>query len=133
MSIRFSRDAAFVIGVLTPIGETIRRWSTWRENPAAYFDDFFLGGLLLYGAWRVLRDPRAGRPFLPAGWGFACGMIYPSFFSQLARVREGLPDPAPISPEAVLVIKGVGFAVAILSLVLALRPLPEGRDGQTMR
>jgi hypothetical protein len=133
MSIRFSRDAAFVIGVLTPIGETIRRWSTWRENPAAYFDDFFLGGLLLYGAWRVLRDPRAGRPFLAAGWGFACGMIYPSFFSQLARVREGLPDPAPISPEAVLVIKGVGFAVAILSLVLALRPLPEGRDGQTMR
>lgn len=128
MSIRFSRDAAFVIGVLTPVAETIRRWSTWREDPAAYFDDFFLAGLLLYGAWRVLKDPRAGQRFLAAGWGFACGMIYPSFFHQLERVRRGLPDPAPISAEWVLVIKTVGFAVAILSLVLSLRPLPERRS-----
>ena len=133
MSIRFSRDAAFVIGVLTPVAETIRRWGTWREDPAAYFDDFFLAGLLLYGAWRVLRDPRAGQRFLAAGWGFACGMIYPSFFFQLARVREGLPDPAPVSSEWVLVIKAVGFAVAILSLVLSLRPLPEGRGERTGR
>ena len=125
MSLRFSRDAAFVLGTLTPVAETIRRWGTWREDPAAYFDDFFLAGLLLYGAWRVWRDPRAGRPFLAAGWGFACGMIYPSFFSQLERVRRGLPDPAPIPSEWVLGIKAVGFAVAILSLVLALRPLPE--------
>ena len=130
MSIRFSRDAAFVIGVLTPIAETIRRWSTWRADPAAYFDDFFLAGLLLYGAWRVWRDPRAGQRFLAAGWGFACGMIYPSFFSQLNRVRQGLPDPAPISSEWVLVIKTVGFAVAILSLVLSLRPLPAGLGGR---
>ena len=128
MGIRFSRDAAFVLGVLTPAAETIRRWSTWREDPAAYFDDFFLAGLLLYGAWRVLRDPRAGQRFLAAGWGFACGMIYPSFFTQLYRVREGLSDPAPISAESVLIIKGVGFAVAILSLVLALRPLPESQS-----
>ncbi|HLL76260.1 MAG TPA: hypothetical protein VK421_13495 [Pyrinomonadaceae bacterium] len=127
MSIRFSRDAAFVIGVLTPIAETIRRWGTWREDPAAYFDDFFLAGLLLYGAWRVLRDPRTGQRFLAAGWGFACGMIYPSFFFQIDRVRQGLPDPAPVSAEWVLVIKTVGFAVAILSLVLSLRPLPEVR------
>ena len=133
MSIRFSRDAAFVIGVLTPIAETVRRWSTWREDPAAYFDDFFLGGLLLYGAWQVLKDPRTGQRFLAAGWGFACGMIYPSFFFQLERVREGLPDPAPISSEAVLVIKGVGFAVAILSLILCLRPLREERSGRVAR
>ena len=127
MSLRFSRDAAFVLGTLTPVAETIRRWGTWREDPAAYFDDFFLGGLLLLGAWRVLRDPRKGQRFLAAGWGFACGMIYPSFFTQLYRVREGLPDPAPISAESVLIIKGVGFAVAILSLVLALRPVAQQR------
>lgn len=130
MSIRFSRNAAFVIGTLTPVAETIRRWSTWREAPAAYFDDFFLAGLLLYGAWRVLRDPRSGQRYLAAGWGFACGMIYPSFFFQLELVRQGLPDPAPISSEWVLVIKGVGFAVAILSLVLSLRPLPEEHYGR---
>lgn len=133
MSIRFSRDAAFVIGALTPVAETIRRWSTWREDPAAYFDDFFLSGLLLYGAWRVLKDPRTGQRFLAAGWGFACGMIYPSFFFQLDRVQQGLPDPAPISSEWVLVIKTVGFAVAILSLVFSLRPLPEDRNDRAAR
>ena len=131
MSIRFSRDAAFVLGVLTPIAETIRRWSTWREDPAAYFDDFFLGGLLLYGAWRVWKDPRAGQRFLAAGWGFACGMIYPSFFFQLDMVRLGEPDPAPIPSECVLAIKGVGFALAILSLVASLRPLPPDARGRT--
>jgi hypothetical protein len=123
MNIRFSRNAAFALGVLTPLAETVRRWSTWREDPAAYFDDFFLGGLLLVGAWKVWRDPRRGQRFLAAGWGFACGMIYPSFFFQIERFRQGLPDPAPISAGWVLVIKAAGFALAILSLVAALRPL----------
>ena len=132
MNLRFSRDAAFALGVLTPIAETVRRWSTWREQPAAYFDDFFLGGLLLYGAWRVWKDPRAGQRFLAAGWGFACGMIYPSFFSQLERMRLGEADPAPISSEWVAVIKGVGFILAILSLVASLRPLPpDGRGARS--
>ena len=63
MLISISRYLAFVIGVLTPLAETIRRWSTWRENPPALFDDYILGGLLLYGAWRVTRDARSGR-----GW-----------------------------------------------------------------
>ena len=125
MTIRFSRRLAFVLGVLTPLAETVRRWSTWRENPAAYFDDFLLGGFLLYGAWRARGDERGGQKFLAAAWAFACGMIYPSFFSQLEHVRLGRPDPAPISSEWVLVIKGVGFALAILALAASLRSLPD--------
>jgi hypothetical protein len=129
VNLRFSRDAAFALGVLTPIAETVRRWGTWRDEPAAYFDDFFLGGLLLYGAWRVWQNPRAGQRFLAAGWGFACGMVYGSFFSQLQRIRLGEADPAPISSEWVAVIKGVGFALAIVSLAASLRPLPPGESG----
>ena len=132
MNLRFSRDAAFALGILTPLAETVRRWSTWREEPAAYFDDFFLGGLLVYGAWRVWKDPRAGQRFLAAGWGFACGMIFPSFFWQLRMLRLGEADPAPVSSEWVAVIKGVGFALAILSLAASLRPLPpDERDHQS--
>ena len=131
MNIRFSRNVAFVLGALTPIAETIRRWSTWREEPAAYFDDFFLGGLLLYGAWRVWKDPRTGQRFLAAGWGFACGLIYASFFMQLEAIRLGEVDPAPIPSECVAVIKGVGFVLAILSLVASLRPLPPDVRGRT--
>jgi hypothetical protein len=54
MTISFSRHLALVLGVLTPVAETIRRWSTWRADPAARFDDYSLGVFLLYGACLLL-------------------------------------------------------------------------------
>lgn len=68
--ISFSRYLAIVLGILTPLAETIRRWGTWRENPPALFDDYILGAFLLYGAWRVGKDPRSGQRFLAAAWAF---------------------------------------------------------------
>jgi len=70
------------------LAETIRRWSTWRENPPALFDDYILGAFLLYGAWRVGKDVRSGQRFLAAAWGFMCGMAYLSFFGQLYGNRN---------------------------------------------
>ena len=125
MSILFSRNLAFVLGVITPVAETIRRWSTWRTDPPALFDDYILGGLLLYGAWRVSQDARTGQRFLAAGFAFMCGMAYYSFFGQLHNLKTGVPDPAPISSAWVAVIKGVGLALAVLGLVLSLRRLPD--------
>ena len=125
MTISFSRNLAVVIGVLTPLAETIRRWpqlgqlSIWP----VWLDDFILGGFLLYGAWRTAKDVRTGRPFLAAAWAFTCGMAYPSFVTQLQHLDQ--PDPAPISSELVAVIKGVGLALAILGLLGSLRRLPE--------
>src|SRR6185295_4360187 len=107
MTITFSRYLAIVLGILTPLGETIRRWSTWQENPPAFFDDYIIGGLLLFGAWRVGKDARTGQRFLTAAWGFMCGMVYPSFFGQLEDVRLGAIDPAPVSSATVAVIKGI--------------------------
>lgn len=43
MNISFSRYLAIVIGIVTPLAETIRRWSTWREDPPSLFDDYILG------------------------------------------------------------------------------------------
>src|SRR5688572_19222631 len=128
MNLGFSRNLAICLGVITPLLETIRRWSTWQESPAAFFDDFIIGGLLLFGAWRVGKDARTGQKFLTAAWGFMCGMVYPSFFGQLEAIRAGEVDPAPISSEAVAVMKGIGFALAILGLVTSLRKIPEERD-----
>jgi hypothetical protein len=105
VNIWFSRNLAVFLGIITPLLETIRRWSTWREAPAAFFDDFILGG----------------QKFLAAGWGFMCGMVYPSFFFQLERMRAGEIDPAPVSSEWVAVIKGIGFALAIIGLITSLR------------
>jgi hypothetical protein len=125
MTISFSRYLAIVLGILTPLAETVRRWSMWRENPPALFDDYILGALLLYGAWRVGKDARSGQRFLVAGWAFMCGMAFGSFFEQVHRYRLGISDPAPIPSIWVAVIKGVGLALGIVALVVSLRRLPE--------
>src|SRR6185312_13504391 len=125
MLIRASRILAIIIGILTPLAETIRRWSTWQDNPPAIIDDYLLGGFLLYGAWRVGKDVKSGQRFLAAGWAFMCGMAYGSFFEQVHRYRLGISDPAPISSLWVAVIKGVGLALAVIALLVTLRRLPE--------
>ena len=132
MPIKFSRWVAIVGGILVPLAETIRRWSTWRQSPANLFDDYILGAFLLYGAWRTGKDLRSGQRYLAAAWAFACGLGYFSFFRQLERLRLHEPDPAPISSEWVLIIKGVLWALAIVALVLSLRRLPEQKavDGR---
>ena len=118
---KFSRALAIIFGVLAPIGETVRRWGTWREFPPGLFDDYIMGAFLLTGAWLVGRRFDAGQRVLAAAWGFTCGLGYYSFFEQLRRFRLGEIDPAPISSGAVLTIKGVGVLLAIVALVLTLR------------
>ena len=122
MTIRFSRWLAYVGGVAAPLADTVRRWGTWRDNPPALLDDYILGALLIYGAWRAGRGAgAASRRYLVAAWGFACGLGYASFFIQLYSNRQGLTDPAPISGQWVAVIKGIALACAILALVGSLR------------
>ncbi len=125
MTISFSRYLAIALGILTPLAETIRRWSTWREDPPALFDDYILGAFLLYGAWRVGKDARSGQRFLAAAWAFMCGMGYASFFGQLYSLRTGVSDPAPISSAWVALIKGIGLSLGVIALIVSLRRLPE--------
>jgi hypothetical protein len=127
MAMKLSRWLAIAGGILVPLLETIRRWSTWRESPVSFFDDYILGGFLLFGAWSVGRDPRSGQKFLAAAWGFACGLGYASFFGQLESLRLGEPDPAPVPSECVAIIKGVLWGLAIAGLVMSLKRLPEGQ------
>lgn len=104
--------------------ETIRRWHTWQENPSALFDDYILGGLLIYGAWRVGQNSQSGQRFLTGAWGFALGMVYSSFFWQLEQMRLNVIDPAPVSSGLVAVVKGIGFILVIIGFVTSLRKLP---------
>ena len=124
MTIQFSRRLAIVGGILAPLAETIRRWSTWQQSPASLFDDYIIGAFLLYAAWRAGKDLRSGQRFLAAAWAFACGLGYASFFGQLHSMRLGERDPAPISSAWVLVIKGIAVTLALIALVVSLRPLP---------
>ena len=125
MTIEFSRRLAIVGGILAPLGETIRRWHTWQESPPNLFDDYIMGAFLLYGAWRTGKNVCNGQRFLAAAWAFACGLGYYSFFGQLKSLRLGEIDPAPISSEWVLLIKGIAVTLAIIALVISLKRLPE--------
>ena len=125
MTIQFSRRLAIVGGILAPLAETIRRWSTWQESPASLFDDYIIGAFLLYAAWRTGKDLRGGQRFLTAAWGFACGLGYASFFSQLHSMNSGEPDPAGIASKWVLLIKGIAVSLAIIALAMSLRRLPD--------
>ena len=129
MNILFSRYLAIFLGIISPLLETVRRWHTWQENPSAFFDDYILGGLLLYGAWRVGKNAESGQRFLAAGWGFSLGMVYSSFFWQLQQNRLGAIDPAPVSSEWVAFIKGIGFILVIIGFVTSLRKLPVENYG----
>ena len=121
MTLSFSRRVAIVFGVITPLAETVRRWHQLGELQYLPFwlDDYILGAFLLYGAYRAGKDAKTGQRFLAAAWGFVCGMVYASFFSQLTQLHE--PDPAPIPSVWVAVIKGVGFAIAVLALIGSLK------------
>jgi hypothetical protein len=125
MTIQFSRWLAIVAGILAPLAETIRRWSTWQQSPANLFDDYIMGAFLLYAAWRTGKDVRSGQRVLAAAWAFACGLGYYSFFGQLKNMRAGELDPAPISSAWVLLIKGIAVSLAIVALVVSLKHLPE--------
>jgi hypothetical protein len=121
VTIQFSRRVAVVAGVTLPLLETARRWHQLADVRAWPFwlDDWAIGGVLLYGAWRTGRDAAQGRPVLAAAWGFTCGLAYISFFSQLAVLDQ--PDPSGLPPSMIVAVKGGMFALAIVALIAALR------------
>jgi hypothetical protein len=127
----FSRTAAIRVGTLAPALETIRRWSTWRQNPPALFDDYLIGLLLLGGVCLLQRDPLRGRILLAAGWGFTCAMAYVSILGQMAANRAGAADPAPIPASWVLAIKIAGGVVAAAGLAATVRDGDQPKLHQT--
>ena len=123
-TIQFSRRLAVAAGFALPLAETVRRWhqlgdvSTWPF----WLDDWAIGGFLLYGAWKTGRDTAEGRPALAAAWGFACGLAYASFFSELVALDQA--DPSGLPSSIVVALKGMMFMLAIATLVVTLKWRP---------
>ena len=130
MGLRLARWLAYTIGVLAPLGDTIRRWGTWKQFPPALLDDYLLGGLLIAGAWatRGAPSPRA-RALLAAAWGFTSAMGYTSAALQWQAMQRGEIDPAPVPSSVVLVIKVLGTLIAAVALVLTLVDTPGATQG----
>lgn len=113
---RFEHIAAYVMGVVLPLLEVLRRRTNF-ETISGYVDDFIAGGLLLYASRAVSRGEPSGPVLLVAAWAVLCGGLYGSFFSQFGRTTDvsGFPN------ATVIVVKGVLFAVALAALVASVR------------
>jgi hypothetical protein len=105
-------------GIVLPAGETIRRWGTWWDAPAAYLDDVLIGAFLLVAAWKYARDPRVGQRYLAAAWGFGCGMGYLSLHSSLENIDatdvSGFPGIVAAAVKAAMVGLGVVCLIGTL-------------------
>jgi hypothetical protein len=115
---RIELIAAYGVGVALPVLEAMRRRT--RFDPLTpYVDDFIAGGLLLYAARATSRGRPAGPVLLVIAWAVLCGGLYYSFFGQLES-REPR-DISGLSNAAVVVIKGVLYAIALVCLFLSAR------------
>ena len=115
---RFEVSSAYVMGVLLPVGETVRRRTNF-ENIPAYIDDFIIGGLLLWAAHAASRERPYGRYLLCAAWGVLCGGLWGSFFGQV--LSESPTDVSGLPNAAVVVVKAGLYAIALYSLFRSIK------------
>lgn len=130
MSLKFLRRLAVFVGAFCVVGETVRRWHTWREWPPSLFDDYLIGVFLFYGAWRSARYERGGRAWLAAAWAFAAGLGYASFFGHLrqALFDPARPDPAPIPHVWLTALIGAGWLLCVAALFYTLKERSWGES-----
>jgi len=115
----FHRRMAFAFGAtisLLQAGRSFLWRSNWPQSPAGwpiFLDAYVVGALLISGAVVARRKEVAGRLVMMAGWGFSCGILYRSFFEQLAN-----PSRHSGHEILILVCKGALLAFSVTGLAL---------------
>jgi hypothetical protein len=117
---RFEIIAAFAMGVLLPVLETVRRGiSHWAINFTTMFEDYLAGALLLVGGWAAYRSKSWGPVFLVLSWAYFSGLMTSSFVGQLEEtLRQSASEPNNL---LVVVVKFLLWSVCVVSLVLSFR------------
>ena len=123
---RFEVVAAFTLGALLPVLETVRRGIThWAVNFTTMFEDYVGGAVLLIGAWAAYQRKWWGALFLALAWGSIAGLMTSSMVAQLeSTLRQTATEPHNM---VVLLVKLLLWSVCIVSLVLAFRSALKSR------
>ena len=117
---RFEIIAAFVIGALLPVLETVRRGiSHWAVNFTTMFEDYLGGALLLIGAWAAYRAKWWGALFLALAWGSISGLMTSSLIGQLEETLRQTSDEPHNS--VVVIVKFLLWSVSLTALILSFR------------
>jgi hypothetical protein len=122
---RFDVTAAFAIGILLPVLETLRRgMGQWASDFTTMFEDYVAGALLLTGAWAVRRGRHWGALFLVVAWSYVTGMMSSSFWYQLEETVRG----TVAEPHVVLVIKFLLWGTCVLALLFSFHRVLRDRS-----
>lgn len=124
-ALRFEVLAAYALGVLLPVLETLRRGRD-VHSITVYVDDYLAGVILLSAAWLCTRGRRIGPAALVAAWGILTGGFYYSFFGQLESTTRN--DVSGLSNMVVVVIKGALYAVVVAALIMSIVSLMGDRS-----
>lgn len=117
---RFEVIAAFAIGALLPVLETVRRGiGHWAIDFTTMFEDYLGGAVLLIGAWAAYRAKSWGATFLLLAWASMSGLMTSSFVSQLEDTLRGTATEP--NNAVVVVVKFLLWGTCLTSLVLSFR------------
>lgn len=124
---RFEIIAAFVIGALLPILETVRRGiGHWAINFTTMLEDYLGGALLLIGGWAAYRAKRWGTVFLVLAWASITGLMTSSLSAQIEQtLRQAETEPNNL---VVVVVKLLLWIVSVTALVLSFRAATQTRS-----
>ncbi|RYF94228.1 MAG: hypothetical protein EON95_06090 [Caulobacteraceae bacterium] len=103
------------------LGETYRSWGAGRHI-VFVVDDYWMGALLLLGAWMMRRDSFRNRALFAAGWGVCAGMLYGSFFGKL--VEPSSSNPGNFDMGLLTGLLGLAFFVALAGMIATIT-LPQ--------
>ena len=127
LSLRLSMRMAFAMGIFLPVLETIRRINQILQPQyfIHWFDDYILGAILIWAAWKVHKGKRNSGYFLIAAWGIAVGVLSMSFLYQLDLYINPGEEPGVFSKHLVAVVKGLLLTYIFIGLSKSVRGQEE--------
>jgi hypothetical protein len=121
--LKISTKMAVAMGLFLPIAETVRRINQildYREF-FSWFDDYILGGVLLWSTYLVFKETKNSVTYLIAAWGIAAGALFLSFLAQFKYYQTTSGDPGIFSTTFVAVAKGLILAYILIGLKKAIQ------------
>ena len=117
---RFEVGAAFLLGVLLPLLETVRRgFGHWRVEATTMLEDYLAGAVLLAAGALALRGARSAAALLLAAWAGVGTMMTISFVAQVEETLRAV-DLEPHN-GVVLVVKLALWLVCAVAFVRSFR------------
>ncbi len=121
--LRTSARMALLIGIVLPLAETVRRIHQILDLNEFFnwFDDYLLGAIFVYAAYRALKKKNDAVSYLLAAWGIGVGGLFLSFMGQFTYYQPSSGDPGIFSTTLVAIVKGVILLYMIIGLHKAIQ------------